>query len=125
MPATVTESTLSRRETMKLTTRNDAVELKSVTAGTIIPYDAYVMQHIVLDNPKPGEAPEFDSILIKTREDEAGKYTLYATRSETAIESLKSIIQMLAEDGDSDLIDLELIRTKSKNNREFISFALV
>lgn len=115
MSATVTESSyISKRDIARVTTRQDAVPLKTVETGTQFNYSGYVIQEIT--NEATGEV--FTSILIA-----ADNGNVYATRSDSFIRSLKEILEICA--GDDEPITLQINRGMSKNGREFVSCSLV
>ena len=103
-----------KRDIARVTTRQDAVPIKTVPTGTEFEYTGYVLQEICNENT--GEV--FNSILIAAAD---GK--VYATRSETFIEGLKEIIEICADDEEPIIIRIN--RSTSRNGREFVSCSLV
>lgn len=115
MSARVIESSYeSKRDIARLTTSNSATPLKKVADGAEIEYDGYVIQEIT--NELTGET--FNSILIKSKDG-----TIYATRSESFIRSLREILDICADDEDPIVLRVE--RLESNKGNEFITCALV
>lgn len=115
MSAKVLESTYTGRNTLKITTRDDAVPMKEVPPGTELLYEGHVIQEIV--NEQNGEV--FQSIVVKTTD---GK--LYATRSESFIKKIHEIMEIVKDDPSDEPLILMITKGKSKNGREFVSCAL-
>lgn len=116
MSAKVVETSFTRRDTLRVTTRDDAIPMKEVAAGTEITYSGHVISEIT--NEETGEI--FTSIVVKSAD---GK--LYATRSESFIKKIHEIMELIADEEPSDEpLILMITKGKSKNGREFVSCAL-
>lgn len=115
-----TSEGLTARKVLSYTSRNDAIPMKELAKGTIIPFKGYIEQEIVNENT--GEL--FKSLLIISEPDESGYDTLYATRSESVMRSLSDIIDTLTDMGDTDPFSVKVYKLKSKNGREFITLSL-
>lgn len=115
-----TSEGMSARKVLSYTSRNDAIPMKELAKGTIIPFKGYIEQEIV--NESTGEV--FNSLLIISEPDESGYDALYATRSESVMRSLFGIIDTLTDMGDTDPFSVKVDKLKSKNGREFITFSL-
>lgn len=115
-----TSEGMSARKVLSYTSRNDAIPMKELPKGTIIPFKGYVEQEIV--NEHTGEV--FNSLLIISEPDESGYDVLYATRSESVTRSLFGIIDTLTDMGDTDPFSVKVDKLKSKNGREFITLSL-
>ena len=122
MSAKVLEASkgLKARQILSFTSRNDAITLKEIENGTVIPYYGHILQEIV--NESTGEV--FESMLLISDTDENGKNKLYATRSESVKRSLEEIISTLENMGDNDPFSVSVDKLKSKNGREFITLSL-
>ena len=115
-----TSEGMSARKVLSYTSRNDAIPMKELAKGTIIPFKGYIEQEIV--NESTGEV--FNSLLIISEPDESGYDALYATRSESVTRSLSNIIETLTDMGDTDPFSVKVDKLKSKNGREFITLSL-
>jgi hypothetical protein len=115
-----TSEGMSARKVLSYTSRNDAIPMKELAKGTIIPFKGYIEQEIV--NESTGEV--FNSLLIISEPDESGYDALYATRSESVMRSLSDIIDTLTDMGDTDPFSVKVDKLKSKNGREFITLSL-
>lgn len=115
-----TSEGMSARKVLSYTSRNDAIPMKELAKGTIIPFKGYIEQEIVNENT--GEV--FNSLLIISEPDESGYDALYATRSESVMRSLFDIIDTLTGMGDTDPFSVKVDKLKSKNGREFITLSL-
>lgn len=115
-----TSEGMSARKVLSYTSRNDAIPMKELAKGTIIPFKGYIEQEIV--NESTGEV--FNSLLIISEPDESGYDALYATRSESVMRSLSAIIDTLTDMGDTDPFSVKVDKLKSKNGREFITLSL-
>lgn len=115
-----TSEGMSARKVLSYTSRNDAIPMKELAKGTIIPFKGYIEQEIV--NESTGEV--FNSLLIISEPDESGYDALYATRSESVMRSLFAIIDTLTGMGDTDPFSVKVDKLKSKNGREFITLSL-
>lgn len=115
-----TSEGLTARKVLSYTSRNDAIPMKELAKGTIIPFKGYIEQEIVNENT--GEV--FNSLLIISAPDESGCDALYATRSESVMRSLSDIIDTLTDMGDTDPFSVKVDKLKSKNGREFITLSL-
>lgn len=115
-----TSEGMSARKVLSYTSRNDAIPMKELAKGTIIPFKGYIEQEIV--NESTGEV--FNSLLIISEPDESGYDALYATRSESVMRSLSGIIDTLTDMGDTDPFSVKVDKLKSKNGREFITLSL-
>lgn len=111
---------LTAREILKVTSRTDATVLKDVETGSIIPYNGYVKQEIV--NEETEEI--FTSIIVISEKNDSGEHKLYATRSESFIKALDNILEVLAENNDTDPFSIRISHQKSKNGREFVTCSL-
>lgn len=114
MSAVVLATTFTKRETLKLTTRDDATPLKDVAAGTVIKYEGHVVQEIV--NEETGE--RFNSVLVKSGD------TIYATRSASFMKRLGEIVELLADDDSGEDIMLRIVKGRAKSGNQFTSCAL-
>lgn len=126
MSAKVKESSLTNKlDVMRITTRDDAISMKDVENGQEISMTAYVIQEIVKDRGADPNGEIFDSILVL---DQDG--TLYATRSETFIEKVHSIMAELTGDDESPLdlkanpLTLRISHQKSRSGNNFVSCSL-
>lgn len=115
-----TSEGMSARKVLSYTSRNDAIPMKELAKGTIIPFKGYIQLEIV--NESTGEV--FNSLLIISEPDESGYDALYATRSESVMRSLSDIIDTLTDMGDTDPFSVKVDKLKSKNGREFITLSL-
>lgn len=115
-----TSEGMSARKVLSYTSRNDAIPMKELAKGTIIPFKGYIELEIV--NECTGEV--FNSLLIISEPDESGYDALYATRSESVMRSLSDIIDTLTDMGDTDPFSVKVDKLKSKNGREFITLSL-
>lgn len=115
-----TSEGMSARKVLSYTSRNDAIPMKELAKGTIIPFKGYIEEEIV--NESTGEV--FNSLLIISEPDESGYDALYATRSESVMRSLFGIIDTLTDMGDTDPFSVKVDKLKSKNGREFITLSL-
>lgn len=115
-----TSEGMSARKVLSYTSRNDAIPMKELAKGTIIPFKGYIELEIV--NELTGEV--FNSLLIISEPDESGYDALYATRSESVMRSLSDIIDTLTDMGDTDPFSVKVDKLKSKNGREFITLSL-
>lgn len=115
-----TSEGMSARKVLSYTSRSDAIPMKELAKGTIIPFKGYIEQEIV--NESTGEV--FNSLLIISEPDESGYDALYATRSESVMRSLSDIIETLTDMGDTDPFSVKVDKLKSKNGREFITLSL-
>lgn len=115
-----TSEGMSARKVLSYTSRNDAIPMKELAKGTIIPFKGYIELEIV--NEHTGEV--FNSLLIISEPDESGYDALYATRSESVMRSLSDIIDTLTDMGDTDPFSVKVDKLKSKNGREFITLSL-
>ena len=107
---------LSKRNALAALTAGDIVELKKVENLTELDVKGYVIQEIV--GKDTGET--FESMVISTTSG------LFATRSETFMDSLTDLYEafgdeVLNEDG---TLSIVVYKSRSKNNREFISCGL-
>lgn len=115
-----TSEGMSARKVLSYTSRNDAIPMKELAKGTIIPFKGYIEMEIL--NESTGEV--FNSLLIISEPDESGYDALYATRSESVMRSLSNIIDTLTDMGDTDPFSVKVDKLKSKNGREFITLSL-
>lgn len=115
-----TSEGMSARKVLSYTSRNDAIPMKELAKGTIIPFKGYIELEIL--NESTGEV--FNSLLIISEPDESGYDALYATRSESVMRSLSDIIDTLTDMGDTDPFSVKVDKLKSKNGREFITLSL-
>lgn len=115
-----TSEGMSARKVLSYTSRNDAIPMKELAKGTIIPFKGYIEMEIL--NESTGEV--FNSLLIISEPDESGYDALYATRSESVMRSLFDIIDTLTDMGDTDPFSVKVDKLKSKNGREFITLSL-
>lgn len=125
MSAKVKESSLTnKRDIMRITTRDDAISMKEVQTGTEIQMVAYVIQEVTKDRGADATGEKFDSILVL---DASGN--LYATRSETFIEKIHSIMEELAGDGEDfdfskEPLTLRISHQKARSGNTFVSCSL-
>lgn len=113
----VKETTFSARDTLRITSSNDAIAMKEVPDGTEINYIGHVITEIT--NESTGEM--FESIVVKA-EDGA----LYATRSDSFRKALLEIIDTISEFGDDDgePIILKVKHLKSRSGNTFVTCQL-
>lgn len=107
---------LTKRNALAALTAGDVVELKKVDNLTELDVKGYVTQEIV--NKETGET--FESMVLSTTSG------FFATRSESFQESLTELYEafgdeVLNEDG---TLSIVVYKSRSKNNREFISCGL-
>ena len=126
MSAKVKESNLTNtRDIMRITTRDDAIPMKDVPSGTEINVVAYVVETVVKDRGADPTGEEFDCILVL---DQSG--ALYATRSETFINKMHDIMDMLTNDGEdvsnlsANPLALKITQQKSRSGNNFVSCSL-
>lgn len=126
MSATFVKSNLtSRREILKITTRDDAISMKEVENGTEIPVTAYVIQDIIRDRGEHADGEQFQSIMVL---DVNGN--VYATRSNTFIEKLQEIMDELQDAGEdmSNLsenpLTIRVTKQRSRQGNQFVSCSL-
>lgn len=126
MSAKVKQSNLtSKRDIMRITTRDDAKPMKDITSGTEISMVAYVIEEVVKDRGADPSGETFDCILVQ---DVNGD--VYATRSETFINKILDIMAELAADGENiaDLKEEPLViritQQKSRSGNNFVSCSL-
>lgn len=125
MSAKVKSTNLTdKRDIMRITTRDDAIPMKDVTSGTEISMVAYVIEEVVKDRGIDPSGEIFDCILVLT---DTGD--LYATRSETFINKILDIMEMLGDDEMStDLTEeplrIRITQQKSRNGNNFVSCSL-
>lgn len=115
-----TSEGLTARQVLGFTSRNDAIPMKELEKGTVIPYTGFIEQEICNENT--GEV--FNSLLLISEPDETGSKKLYATRSDSVKRSLFEILETLAEMNDTDPFSVKVEKLKSKNGREFITLSL-
>lgn len=122
MAAKFIESNLTdKKAILRITTRDDAVSMKTLDNGTTINLVAYVVQEITKDFDGDGEI--FQSILVLDTE---GR--LYATRSETFIRKIHVIIDIFRDpetgeipDLTADPVPIRITRQIARSGREFVS----
>jgi len=126
MSAKVKSTNLTdKRDIMRITTRDDAIPMKDVTSGTEISMVAYVIEEVVKDRGIDPSGEIFDCILVLTDTGE-----LYATRSETFINKILDIMEMLGDDDEasadltSEPIRIRITQQKSRNGNNFVSCSL-
>ena len=126
MSAKVKSTNLTdKRDIMRITTRDDAIPMKDVTSGTEISMVAYVIEEVVKDRGIDPSGEIFDCILVLT---DTGD--LYATRSETFINKILDIMEMLGDDDEapadltSEPLRIRITQQKSRNGNNFVSCSL-
>ena len=126
MSAKVKSTNLTdKRDIMRITTRDDAIPMKDVTSGTEISMVAYVIEEVVKDRGIDPSGEIFDCILVLTDTGE-----LYATRSETFINKILDIMEMLEDDDEapadltSEPLRIRITQQKSRNGNNFVSCSL-
>ena len=126
MSAKVKSTNLTdKRDIMRITTRDDAIPMKDVTSGTEISMAAYVIEEVVKDRGIDPSGEIFDCILVLTDTGE-----LYATRSETFINKILDIMEMLRDDDEapadltSEPLRIRITQQKSRNGNNFVSCSL-
>ena len=126
MSATVKESNLkSKREIMKITTRDDAIPMKEVPNGAEVQMTAYVIEDVVKDRGSDATGEIFECILVQDAEG-----NVYATRSATFIEKIRTIMKELPDDEEVNLnfkedpLLLRITQQKSRNGNMFVSCSL-
>ena len=126
MSARVKQSNLtSKRDIMRITTRDDAKPMKDIASGTEISMVAYVIEEVVKDRGADPSGETFDCILVQ---DVNGD--VYATRSETFINKILDIMAELAADGENiaDLkeepLAIRITQQKSRSGNNFVSCSL-
>lgn len=117
MSMKVKETTFSARDTLRITSSNDAIPMKEVSDGTEINYIGHVITEIT--NETTGEV--FDSIVVKAEDG-----TLYATRSDSFRKALVEIIDTISEFGDDaeEPIILKVKHLKSRSGNTFVTCQL-
>lgn len=119
MSAKVKETTLSARETLKVTSSLDTIPMKEVEDGKEIQYCGHVIQEIVNENT--GEI--FESCTVISADG-----SQYGTRSESFIIALKEILETIADfsdETDNEPIILKIVKRKSKSGNMFTTCSLV
>lgn len=127
MSAKVKSTNLTdKKAIMRITTRDDAIPMKDVTSGTEISMVAYVIEEVVKDRGIDPSGEIFDCILVLTDTGE-----LYATRSETFINKILDIMEMLRDGEDETPTDItkeplriRITQQKSRNGNNFVSCSL-
>lgn len=115
----------SRRDILRITTRDDAISMKEVENGSEIAVTAYVIQEVTRDRGDHADGEVFNSIMVL---DDKG--TVYATRSDTFIEKLQEIMDELQEAGEdmSDLtgnpLVIRITKQRSSKGNQFVSCSL-
>ena len=126
MAAKFIESNLTdKKDILRITTRDDAVSMKTLDNGTQINVVAYVVQEITKDyNLVDDDEPEvFESIMVL---DDQGR--LFATRSDTFIRKIHEIVDLFRDpdtgafpDMKADPIPIKITRQTARSGREFVS----
>lgn len=125
MSATVKESNLkSKRDIMRITTRDDAIPMKDVPSGTEIKMVGYVIEDVTKDRGDNPTFETFECILILDNEN-----NVYATRSATFIEKIRTIMKELEdetteEDSESEPLLIRITQQKSRSGNNFVSCSL-
>lgn len=123
MSAKVKESNLtSKRDIMKITTRDDAIPMKDVPSGTEIKMVAYVIEDVTKDYGDTPTFETFECILIAD-----GENKVYATRSATFIEKIRSIMEELGNEdteADPEPLLIRITQQKSRSGNNFVSCCL-
>lgn len=123
MSAKVKESNLtSKRDIMKITTRDDAIPMKDVPSGTEIKMVAYVIEDVTKDR---GDNPTFETFECILIVDDDNK--VYATRSATFIEKIRSIMEELGNEdteADPEPLLIRITQQKSRSGNNFVSCCL-
>ena len=125
MSATVKESNLkSKRDIMRITTRDDAIPMKDVPSGTEIKMVGYVIEDVTKDRGDNPTFETFECILILDTEN-----NVYATRSATFIEKIRTIMKELEdetreENSESEPLLIRITQQKSRSGNNFVSCSL-
>ena len=122
----VSSSLTDKKAIARITTRDDAISMKTLENGTIIQMAAYVKQEVTKD--MPGNVPEtFMSILVL---DANG--TLYATRSDTFMRKIEEIMELFVDEETGEMPDLmaepisiKITKQTAKSGNTFVSCAFV
>lgn len=122
----VSSSLTDKKAIARITTRDDAISMKTLENGTIIQMAAYVKQEVTKD--MPGSDPEtFMSILVL---DANG--TLYATRSDTFMRKIEEIMELFVDEETGELPDLmaepisiKITKQTARSGNTFVSCAFV
>lgn len=124
MSATVKESNLtSKRDIMRITTRDDAISMKDVPSGTEIQMVGYVIEDVTKDRGDNPTYETFECILILDNQND-----VYATRSNTFIEKIREIMKELGDedtaDDTSEPLLIRITHQKSRSGNNFVSCSL-
>lgn len=125
MSAKVKESNLtSKRDIMRITTRDDAIPMKDVPSGTEIQMVGYVIEDVTKDRGDNPTFETFECILILDNEN-----NVYATRSATFIEKIRTIMEELGDDDavadfTSEPLLIRITQQKSRSGNNFVSCSL-
>lgn len=125
MSATVKESNLkSKRDIMRITTRDDAIPMKDVPSGTEIKMVGYVIEDVTKDRGDNPTFETFECILILDTEN-----NVYATRSATFIEKIRTIMKELEDetteaDSESEPLLIRITQQRSRSGNNFVSCSL-
>ena len=124
MSATVKESNLtSKRDIMRITTRDDAIPMKDVPSGTEIKMTGYVIEDVTKDRGDNPTFETFECILILDTDN-----NVYATRSDTFIEKIRTIMKELGDDENaadsSEPLLIRITQQKSRSGNNFVSCSL-
>lgn len=125
MSAKVKESNLtSKRDIMRITTRDDAIPMKDVPSGTEIQMVGYVIEDVTKDRGDNPTFETFECILILDTEN-----NVYATRSATFIEKIREIMKELGDedtepDSESEPLLIRITQQKSRSGNNFVSCSL-
>ena len=126
MSAKVKESNLtSKRDIMKITTRDDAIPMKDVPNGTEVQLTAYVIEDVTKDRGDNPTGETFECILVQDV-----KGDVYATRSATFIEKIRTIMEELADDENASFdfaaepLLIRITQQKSRSGNNFVSCSL-
>lgn len=109
--------TMSKRDILRITSRDDVIPMKEVTNNTVITVKGYVLQEITKDRGDNPTGEKFNSILVLDEND-----VLYATRSETFINKFFEIMTLLEDDPEP--VEIKISQLKSRNGNLFVSCAL-
>lgn len=123
MSATVKESNLtSKRDIMRITTRDDAIPMKDVPSGTEIQMMGYVIEDVTKDRGDNPTYETFECILILDNQN-----NVYATRSATFIEKIREIMKELGDEDTADASEplvIRITKQKSRSGNNFVSCSL-
>ena len=122
----VSSNLTDKKAIARITTRDDAISMKTLENGTVIKMCAYVKQEVSKD--MPGTDPEtFMSILVLDADG-----ALYATRSDTFMRKIDEIMELFVDeetgelpDISADPIPIKITKQTARSGNTFVSCAFV